>query len=191
MSGDNKVGWFDPGSGLQGTLDVTNALSGPLVITHQGATCALFGRVSDTSLAHVNCTTKAAAANIALGTSCRHTATQGMAAGGNGDLWLAATNSVSGLGTICSISSANVLSLAFTAPSGTYAGLAYGSDGNLWAMNSVSGLVRIWLGASGYGTVTTTPSVIDITTGGLVSGAGQIWAPYAASGSTNVWMVSP
>jgi hypothetical protein len=118
LVGDGKVGWFDPGSGLQGTLGVTEKLLGSIVITYQGATCAVFASLSATSLAPVNCTTKTKAADIPLSTTCRHIESQGMAARGNGELWLAATSSVS---------SAKVLSLAFTAPSGTYAGLAVGS----------------------------------------------------------------
>lgn len=79
----------------------------------------------------------------------------------------------------------------FTAGSGTYSGLDYGPDGNLWVMSSVGGLVRVWLGASDYGAVTPMLSVDDITSGGIITGAGQVWAPYAVTGSTNVWMVTP
>jgi streptogramin lyase len=191
LVGDNKIGWLDPATGLQGSFGVTNPLSGPLVIVRRGANCDLYGRYSDTLLGHVDCAAKTDAAPIALGATCRHGALQGMAASANGALWLAGTSATSGLGTICSVTGGNALSLVFTASAGVHGGLAYGSDGNLWAMNSASGLVRIWLGDTGYGTVTTMPSVNDVTTGGVISGAGQVWAPYASAGSTNVWMLTP
>ena len=191
-SGADKVGWYDPATQAMGSLSfgVDGGGSG-LVAVNRNGTCYLYtGTDSTSSLARVNCSTKTVdPAYIALNILCRHNGNWPMVAGAGGDLFL--VGQVLPWATVCKVSDTTVNALLVDVNAAPYDGLAYGPDGNLWAMSGTTGLTRIWLGATG--TYTRTAVAVPGSATAIVAGAGAVWIPKdsATAGRSDLTRVVP